>query len=123
MHTLTIKEDNKSKYVTIFFNKDDDLKKAYNDLSQLVFLGHKLPEKLLAELKLTYETKSIWNLKVFKSADTMSQSFIKSYEFIHDYLNLTAILSDKDTFYSLFDLLKLQNYDQMLSLRAEHGLV
>lgn len=78
MHTLTIKEDNKSKYVTIFFNKDDDLKKAYNDLSQLVFLGQKLPEKLLASLKLTNETKSIWNLKVFKSTDSMSQSFIKS---------------------------------------------
>lgn len=125
MHTLAIKQENSSKYVTIFFHKEDDLKKAYNNSTDIVFLGQKLPARLAASIQLTNPAKSIWNLKLFKAANTMSESFLKSYEFIHDYLNHNKSLenSGNDTFYSLFDFLKLQDYQKMLDFRAEHSLI
>jgi len=126
MHTISIKlNDQLEEYVTIFFNKNDDLKKNYNNLNEIIFMNKILPERLAGCLKLTNESNTIWNLKIFQSANTMSESFVKSLNFINKYNNelWNDDLMPELKLFSLFDLLKLQNYENMISFRTEHGLL
>lgn len=127
MHTLAISDiSNQSKFVTIFYNRNDDLKKCYNEQAQVVFLGKPMLKQLADKIKLTNNSNTIWNLKLFKAFNTMSESFVKSLEFINAYLNnMDDCFFDSylDTCYSLFDLLKLQNYTNMLNFRYHNKLL
>ena len=127
MHTIPTKN---GKYLTIFFNRNDDLKKNYDTLNCLIFLGKKLPKELcLLEKSLKYslsDSNSIWNLRIFRSYDTMTESFFYSLKFIDDYLNERnmdqSILVDNVESYSLFDILKIQDYEKMILYRIDMGL-
>jgi hypothetical protein len=127
MHTIPIKN---GKYLTIFFNRNDDLKKNYNTLSCLIFLGKKLPKELcMLEKNLKYslsDSNSIWNLRIFRSYDTMTESFFYALKFIDDYLNERNvdqnILVENVETYSLFDILKIQDYEKMILYRIDMGL-
>ena len=121
MHTIPIKN---GKYLTIFFNRNDDLKKNYEKLSSLVFLGKKLPDDLcLMESNLKYsssDSNSIWNLRIFRSHDTMTESFYYSLQFVNSYLNSNLnqnFFKENFETYSLFDILKIQDYEKMISFR------
>lgn len=126
-HTIPISFENKAKYITIFFSRTDDLKKAYAKISQVKFLGKEIPKFLEDSLKSCKEF-SIWNLRVFKSYETMSESFVKSLEFVESFLKtnqheLLIYFNQDLVFYSLFDLLKNSNYGKMIQFRVENGLI
>ncbi|CAF0705956.1 unnamed protein product [Brachionus calyciflorus] len=116
------------KYVTIFFNRNDDLKKNYKDLSKMFFLENQLGDNLSAIVS-CLNGNSIWNLKIFRACDTMSTSFLCSYNFIENFIKfkLDAIIefltTDKEDLFSLFDLLEHNSYEKMIEYRLEYGLI
>lgn len=127
-HTVPIIEiaSGKRKFVTIFFKRTDDLKKIYPNLKLIEILGFKLGE--IASLIVCLDNFSVWNLKFFKAYDTMSDSFFHSCKFVNDYLdqNTKKIFqyfeNDREGFYSLFDLLKINDFEYMLQFRLQNGL-
>ena len=56
MHTISIKTSDIVQYVTIFFNRKDDVKKIYNYLKSLIFLGKFLPSKFIKAVHNTQKT-------------------------------------------------------------------
>ena len=136
MHTIPVKNDKQNvKYVTIFFNRNDDLKKEYKNIESIVFLGQTIPNKFCQTVKFTNQNAfSIWNLKIFKTFETMTNSFVGSLKFINDYLSLNENQKslpdlnnnasvDDDELYSLFDILRLNQYEFMLSYRKNYGMI
>ena len=96
----------------------------------MIFLGCTLPKELTnyeSQLKHSpTDSNSIWNLKIFKSFDTMTESFVYSLKFLNDYLNMIVneeSVLDSSNMYSLFDVLKINDYEKMISYRIEHGLL
>ena len=66
MHTIPISVNNQIKYTTIFFNRNDDLKKNYSSINDIKLLGECLPKEL-SGLKLENSSNnSIWTLRIFK---------------------------------------------------------
>jgi hypothetical protein len=125
MNTVPVNIDSMVKYVTVFFNKNDDLKKTYDSLGELQFLGKKLPTKVVQMLNGHLESNCVWNLKIFKSYESMSESFLKSLEFVNGYLNENVegyFETDFDHLLSLFNLLRYQNFEKIISYRQENGL-
>ena len=137
MHTLPIESRDDSgteqiSHVTIFFSKNDDLKKVYNNLESVLFLDKKLGKELAKALLEPEEGSiraSIWNLRLFRAYRTMSQSFHESLEFINDYLRSE---SDEQSYllklndakcYSLFDLLDVLSLKSMISYRLVKSLI
>ena len=127
MHTISIQG---GKYLTIFFNRNDDLKKSYDKLSTMVFLGKTLPSELCACEKLLKrsinEPNSIWNLRIFRSYDTMTESFYFALKFLNEYLSSGLRhdeFSDDSNIFSLFDILKMQDYERMINFRIENDLL
>lgn len=116
-----------TKYVTIFFNRKDDLKKVYNCAGSVKFMGEELIESLVCHL--SGDCNTIWNLKVFKAYDSMSESFVGSIDFVNAYKCRDEqkihgyFTEESSNFYSLFDLLKNQNFVQMISFRLENKLI
>ena len=89
MHTVAVRADGQTKYVTIFFQRADDLKRSYQALSEVRFLGKVLPEQVANVVgagKADTLAWSIWDLRVFGGADTMSESFAIALSFIDSYL-------------------------------------
>lgn len=127
-HTVPIIEiaTGKRKFVTIFFKRTDDLKKLYPSLKLMKILGIRLDN--IACLLTCLDNFSIWNLKFFKAYDTMSDSFFHSCKFVNDYLDqnnkeISQYFEQKmEIFYSLFDLLKINDYEYMLQNRLNNGL-
>lgn len=131
MHTIFVNEFGTTKYVTVFFAKNDDLKKQYESFDKIIFLGKQL-SRISNISQFLFDNKySIWNLKVFKSEVTMSKSFMNAVKFINSYLNnvetnslFDEMLNEKLTnyrkFYSLFDLLSCCDYEKMISYRYNY---
>ena len=120
MHTISIKIENRLKFVTIFYGKNDDLKKMYKSLSELILLGTELNKGLTHLVKLDVPTSiTFWNLRIFKAFHSMTESFVYSSKFVQKYFEINSKFEEfkSEEFYSLFDLLRLQNYDEMISHR------
>ena len=124
MHTIPIRVNSEIRYATIFFNRNDDLKKSYNSISDIKLLGMSLPNELCG-LKLTHlNNNSIWSLKVFKYYETMSESFVNSLGFVNGYLKGNKLSSESlNEAVSLFDILKLQSFEHIISFRLDNGLL
>ncbi|RNA27296.1 fucose-1-phosphate guanylyltransferase [Brachionus plicatilis] len=128
LHTVPIIDgvSDKRKFVTIFFKRNDDLKKTYASFESLKILGKNLGK--IASHVLCSGEYSIWNFKFFKSFDTMSDSFLHSCNFINDYLDSNFenihiyFQDDKKKFISLFDLLEQNDFEYMLQFRLDIGL-
>lgn len=134
MHTMPIKAavGGEFAYVTVFFDRRDDLKKAYSSLDKCHFLGKCIPNKLVRVLQdrigpgASSNNCSIWSLKIFYAFSTMSESFRRSLEFVHRYLNKDEVDFESDRLtesFSLFDLLKCACFEKMLSYRLENQLI
>ncbi len=139
MHTIPVRNSkNENKFVTIFFDRHDDLKKEYETVRLVKFLSVSdgfLDEVGLVELT-NLNSNSIWNIKVFKAYDTMSESFARSLEFLIHFKSSNnqerkIFLSEyfrrlselKNEFYSLFDILKVNNFEKMIEFRINHSLI
>lgn len=122
MHTISIKVDNGLRYVTIFFDKDDNVKKVYKDLKSLIFLGKHLPDDLIKAME-NPKKNSVWGLKIFNAEKTMSESFVTSLRFIKAYLNgdLNDMLNEKLVSYSMFDLLEMNDCEDMIEFRERNN--
>lgn len=132
MHTVAIRaagrDDNQVSYVTIFFQRDDDLKKGYESLSDLNWLGKTLSQTMANQLTSSPELApacSVWSLRVFRAASTMSESFVSALRFCHSYLQEKeaekedSSLDVSGQLYSLFDILRLQSFESMIQFREE----
>ena len=128
MHTVAVRADGQTKYVTIFFQRADDLKRSYQALSEVRFLGKVLPEQVANVVgagKADTLAWSIWDLRVFGGADTMSESFAIALSFIDSYLGDggASWASAKGQggsalkLYSLFDILREQDFQSMVDFR------
>lgn len=119
LHTIAIvdPQSNATKYVTIFIDQRDDLKKMYDNLASVRFLNLNLRSELVAKLGECKPT--IWQLKLFTAFDTMSESFVRSVTFLNDYLQTENSLEfdQNERRYCLFDLLNYQNFEKMISYR------
>ena len=126
LHTIAVIIGDEFKYSTVFFDRRDDLKKVYGDLRELKFLGKNLPQKLVEYLE-SSETKmnnTIWELRLFRAYDTMSESFEKSLDFVNRYLNNENVDFELSLgLYSLFDLLNNRCYERMISFRKDNRLI
>jgi len=128
LHTIPVKIGNELRYATIFFDRRDDLKKVYSDLSEVRFLGKQFGQNLLNMIRHgATQSNSIWGLKIFRAYDSMSESFRQSIEFVQSYLqesNLEEYFKDSpNLFYSLFDLLEYRCYEAMISFRLDNRLL
>lgn len=133
LHTIPIKpltDQDKVEYVTIFFDRRDDLKKVYERLERVIFLGREVRPSLGKALE-TREVKSncLWDLRVFRAYDSMSESFRRSLSFLNRYLNEDEHFENENEnedenkkAYSLFDLLKYRSYSDMISFRLDSKL-
>lgn len=125
-HTVPIKSADSLEYVTLFFDRRDDLKKVYANLRQLRFLGREVNEKL-ADLVVANKHRSncVWDLRIFRAYESMSESFRRSLEFVENYFNgrnLENENSQQGKYFSLFDLLEFRSYDAMISFRMNKSL-
>ncbi len=135
MHTVPINNENTTKYITIFFNRNDDLKKDYESIESIIFLGQTIPNQFLEPIRFTNQNAfSIWNMKIFKAFNKTTDSFVNSLKFINNYLSLknenkmiadltTYWSEDDDKLYSLFDMLRLNQYETMLSYRLNNEMI
>ena len=132
MHTIPIKSGvSSAKYLTIFFDRNDDLKKNYELFSSMIFLGKLLPDEVTeSESQLKHavtDANSIWNLRIFKACNTMSESFVWALKFVNGYLSSrldTEVFTESvSNMYSLFDVLKVNDYERMISFRIDNGLM
>lgn len=128
LHTVSVKINGELKYITIFFDRRDDLKKIYSSLDEVKFLGKSFPKKLAQLVEQNgSQSNSIWNLKLFRAYESMNNSFRRSIEFIREYLIEQFDNAFEDfstaTFYSLFDLLKYRCYENMISFRTDNKLI
>jgi hypothetical protein len=118
IHTIGINEGSATKYVSVCFSRNDDLKKTYPARESIVFLGRTINS---LNVELSPSSCSIWNLRIFPSATTPSKSFYECTKLIDAYLQnkLDEYLISKrsQAFYSLFDLLSVCNYDEMIEMR------
>lgn len=126
MHTVSIidSDSGRNKYVTIFFGRNDELKKTYSCVEEIVFLGKVLSGELIGSM-LKPERNSIWDMQVFQGADTMSESFELAQTFVEHYLNDGSVdmraENSNTRVYCLFDLLRVQNYADMIKFREENN--
>jgi fucose-1-phosphate guanylyltransferase len=134
LHTIPIKLNESNKYVTVFFGRKDDLKKEYINLESVKFLNKvNHSEFFLSRVKLTNQNvNSIWNMKIFRAYETMTDSFLNSVKllnfilenssnnFFEEYFNS---IDDSAEIFSLFDLLLSSNFEKMLSYRIENSLL
>lgn len=135
LHTVPIRTDPDSiKYITVTFHRLDDLKKEYPSLSKVkYFTSECFSEQDSSSICLTHSNKgySIWNLKLFKAYDSMSESFLQSVHLATLILSsetarnelLTQYFKSDVQFYSMFDMLALNEYQDMLSYRIKRNLV
>jgi fucose-1-phosphate guanylyltransferase len=131
LHTIPIKCASQTekttfitKYVTVFFNRNDDLKKKYKSAQAVVFMGRQIHEAIASTIGKTFENEnSIWSLKLFAAHETMSESFLKALDLIDYFLSdLPRQVVNSTELYSLFDLLYLNDYERMISFRTEFKL-
>lgn len=115
MHTIAITENCQRKFVTIYFNRNDDLKKYYLELKEVKFLGKKLNDSKFIDQIIESNSRrfSIWDLKLFSSEVNMSLSFVKAVEAIHTILNDLPDIKIRNT-YSLFELLEICDFEGMM---------
>jgi hypothetical protein len=131
LHTISIKCTDQTsvrtfitKYVTVFFDRNDDLKKKYESVQSVVFLGRPIGTGVASTIRKTYENEnSIWSLKLFAACETMSESFLKALDLIECFLSgLPSQELDSTERYSLFDLLYSHDYERTISFREELNL-
>lgn len=124
LHTIPVVINEHLQFVTLFFDRRDDLKKVYAELGQVKFLGREIKESLASILKAkSNRSNCIWDLKLFRAFKSMSESFGKSLEFVNRCLSDNFEDYESQTeFYSLFDLLKYRSYDAMISYRKDSKL-
>lgn len=125
LHTIPAIIEDKLQYFTIFFDCRDDLKKVYTDLSQVRLLNKQIPMKVVDLLRTNgTHSISIWSLKIFQGYASMNESFNKSLVFVQQYLDekFDDCVSNDQSRYSLFDLLKNRSFHAMISFRKSNGL-
>ena len=132
MHTVPVYvEDTLAiKFVCIFFDRFDDLKKQYNQLDTLRFLGKTNCSRLLAQIGVEPgESVSVWNIRVFQACDTMSEAFLSALEFVHKFRQDEE---ENEYFFSrkvstvrlsLFDILRVNSFEHILAYRIENSLI
>lgn len=128
MHTVAVKEAaGELSFVTVFFQRGDDLKKNYRSARDLKWLGTTLPPALADRLAFTPGSGcSIWSLKVFRAKPTMTESFVSALRFCHSYLEdrMDEVAKDLDKdedgqLCSLFDILRLHSFESMIQFRED----
>lgn len=126
LHTVPIIFKGSSYYVTAFFSLSDDIKKKlpFKEAGSLQFYGHSLSEfadRLNISLQDIFEgsqTCSLWSAKMFPAEATMSKSFVRSLSLlqaVQDVSKEPPNIGSK--LYSMQDLMKLKNIDDMLNFR------
>jgi hypothetical protein len=128
IHTIPVRsKTDRIAFVTIFFNRNDDLKKNYEKICDLKFLGTLMPVSLAESVKSSRKDQnSIWSVRLFETRNTMSESFVQAVEFINKYLSTDAIgglssvelKKSEGEALSLFEILQRANYDRMLAFRS-----
>ncbi|KAK6173154.1 hypothetical protein SNE40_016663 [Patella caerulea] len=127
IHTVAICSETFSKYVTIFFQIDDNLKKAVAtaDILKLPFMKSNLENVAQAIGVETFDTTcingqcSLWNIKLFPAENTMTTSFQKALEMISCIKSKSKSLNNKlsSPLYSFSDLLKYKDVSTMIKYR------
>ena len=125
LHTVAIRDEQGSQYVTVFFGKDDDLKKCYANASSVRFLGtaataDESDAKVQRDVQLTSDERgfSIWNMRLFRARTTMSESLLVALDACNRYVDSGELdTSDYANMYSLFDVLRLQDFEKMIEFR------
>jgi len=124
-HTMCIKIGDKTKFVTVFFGRNDDLKKLYESVADIEFLGRRMLEGVLV----IPEINSVWGLRIFQASDTMSESFVRAIQFVEEYLSgdvkglCKKIINEQKDVYCFFDLLDLQSHEEMIKFREGNFLI
>lgn len=125
LHTIPILDN---RYVTIFFEMSDNLKKNYKSFAEVKFLNrdgvtlNKFKNNLLKDNSLN--EFSLWDLRLYTSKATASESFIEACKFMNYYLKSGEDILTTETIdnkFSLFDLLKLANYERMIQMKEMIG--
>jgi hypothetical protein len=150
LHTIPVRIDQKIKYITIFFSKNDSLKAVYSSFNRLKLLNRnilidfkddvdstKFEEFFISISKQSDSNQyTFWNLRLFKVEDTMSKSFINAVKFINLYSKCKThdeafkffedILNNKlinnSIFLSLFDSLTYCDCENMILFRNKNFL-
>ena len=133
LHTVPILVDGSTKYVTVFFNIDNDLKKSVNTsevgdqpfLTTTVqaycdLLGWKTADVRPKEQNGT--KTNLWMLKLFPASESMSTSFQQALLMLHVALAESAGPKpdvSSAPLYSLADLLKMKDVSAMLKYRHD----
>ncbi|XP_050417676.1 fucose-1-phosphate guanylyltransferase [Patella vulgata] len=127
IHTVAICSETFSKFVTIFFQIDDNLKKtvATANILTLPFMKSNLENVAQALGVETFDTTcingqcSLWNIKLFPAENTMTASFQKALEMISCIKSKSKSLNDKSSspLYSFSDLLKYKDVSTMIKYR------
>ena len=128
LHTVPVIADTKTKYVTVVFGSQDDLKKrvSIEHAAKLSYCGKSFGDFLeaigakLGEEMFTGETfeGSLWNAKLFPLTDTMSQSFRLALERLGA-MNDGRVLSEAPEVVSMADVMRMKNVPSMLKYRDE----
>lgn len=129
LHTVCIDQLDQRRYVTMFFNVDDNLKKKEpsSRVGNLILLGQRLDKlfddsfDILSALYEKDETScSLWNAKLFQSCSSMDESFahalttIKTLRAGQNGSNLTTRFENS---LSMKDILKFKDIEGMLEFR------
>jgi len=125
-HTVSIRIDGRVMFVTVFFGRNDDLKKVYGSVGEIEFLGSRVLERVVQRRP---GVCSVWGLRLFKACETMSRAFVEAAEFVREYLSgdvkgiCERVANEETGVYCLFDLLEVQSHEEMVRFREENCLV
>ena len=127
MHTVPITYLNTTKYATVVFGSDDNLKKKVplENAGDLLYFGKSLKEVFSnAEIKLNADAfkdgssvVSLWSMKLFPLADTMSKSFIGTIKHITSLKGGSRYSIAAQHRVSMADIMEVKDVSTMLKYR------
>ncbi|KAH9495920.1 hypothetical protein Btru_013683 [Bulinus truncatus] len=140
LHTIPVKVDNETKYLTVFFKTDDDLKKSasLDAFESLRFInsdiGHFLKTHRLKaqdilpskhDLVISSDRVNLWNLKLYPAKQTMTSSLecaissLSKISSLEESLSLQVnnVGSTSEIYFSLADIINSKDVRQMLEYR------
>ena len=128
MHTVPLSFQGKTKYATVLFANDDNLKKKspLKEAGELTYFGKSLKEVFAdAGIILNADTftnddnsaASLWTMKLFPLMDTMSWSFLSAIKQVEALRNGSKWPTTNEPRVSMADIMKMKDVSTMLEYR------
>ena len=128
MHSVMVKKNGNTKYVTIVCNTDDDTKKSYTraNAGNVQFLQHNLSKlntliPISTMIEATSSKVSLWNVKLFTIHNTLDESFMASLSLAHYYNEPNPykeyLIDCKSDRYSISDVMEMKEIGAIIEHR------